>query len=262
MRIQVFFQDIVAKEIKGKRNITPSFGLDELIKLSIEKAKNAIDSSCNQALRMNCNLIIKDFIKLKSENIQNTLNEKVNKDISEIEIGTNISKTSEILGKSLIYIFLEYLNAKKSINEKSAEIISRFVNDYFSETLKLYQNNLKKIIKEESTKIANDIMDIYIKVNQNNQGYFNIQNQIDKESIYKAEKSYLFNSMKDSAELFCIRNSIRYIWKPINLLIQEYLGKKYEDCIDGNEELKQLFDEYAKKTFDAIDNNLKTLTNF
>ena len=41
MEIKAYFIDILAKDITGKNNIK-TYGVDDLIKISIEKAKNAI----------------------------------------------------------------------------------------------------------------------------------------------------------------------------------------------------------------------------
>ena len=258
MNINVFFQDVLAKEVKTKKYTIQAFGIDDLLNLSIEKAKNAIDSSCNQALRSNCNISVTTLIEGKSKNIQKRVANNIENEISKIEVGTNIEEASKIIGKIILNIFLEYLNIKNNEN-KTQEIISNFTKLYFEEILKLFQNRLIQIVKKESEKIANDIMDIQIKINKENDGYFHFKNQMNKEMILQTEYSNLFDVMKDYAELYCIRNACRYIWQPINDLIKEDLGAKYKYCIDNNENLKQEFDEYAAKTFSNINNKLKNL---
>ena len=260
MKIQVLFQDIIAQEIKGKRNKFEPYGIDELIEKSINKAKNAINSSCNTALRTNCINTITSLIFDKSDNIQNAIEEKIENKIKEVEIGTDVGKLSNIIGEIIVFIFLEYLNIKKKgLNNKTTQIISEFVKNYFEETLKLYQNNLSKIVKNESEKITYSILDLQTQINQNNNGNLNISQQMNKETILESEYSRLFNTMKDLSECFCIKNASRYIWKPINTKLQEMLCIKYQDFINNNEELKEQFELYSKKTFNDIGNNLKNL---
>ena len=261
MKIQVSFQDVLAQKIIHKRfGEIPPFGIDELISKSIDKAKNAIDSACNQALRTNCILNIINLIDDISVNIENSLIKKIENDLSKIKKGINFTKTSEIIGNIVIFIFYQYLNIKnRFINKETTKIISAFVKFYFEETLKIYQKKLREIVKNEAEQITNDIMDIQIKINQKNEEHLNSSKQMSQETIYKIEYANLFNTLKEYAELFCIKNAIRYIWKPINLLIQENLGQKYKNCIDNNTELRKKFDEYAQKAFNNIDNNLKNL---
>ena len=261
MNIQVSFQDVLAQKIIHKRfGEIPPFGIDELISKSINKAKNAIDSACNQALRANCILNIINLIKEISINIENSLVKKIENDLSKIEKGINFAKTSKIIGNIVIFIFYQYLNIKnRFINKKTTTIISAFVKFYFEETLKIYQKKLGEIVKNETEQITNDIMDIQIKINQKNEGHLHSSKQMSQDALYKIEYANLFNTMKEYAELFCIKNAIRYIWKPINILIQEILGKKYNSCIDNNEELKLKIDEYAEKAFNNIEKNIKNL---
>ena len=46
---------------------------------------------------------------------------------------------------------------------------------------------------------------------------------MNKENIYQKEYSELSNKMKDIAEWICIKNSIRYLWHPINIMIKVLL---------------------------------------
>ena len=259
MGIKASFIDILAKDITG-RNSIKSYGVDQLVKVSIEKAKNAISSSCNTALRANCKNNITSLIVTKGENINNSIISKIENDISEINIGTDIGKLSDIIGEIIIFIFLEYLNIKKRGLKKSSEdIISSFVKYYFEEILKIYKNKLMEIVKIESQNIANNILELQIQVNQKNNGNLNISQQLDKNTIFQNEYDNLLNAMKDLAELFCIKNAIRFIWKPINQILEDLLSIKYKDFIDNNEELREKFENYAQKTFNNIGNNLKNI---
>lgn len=260
MEIQVLFHEILAKEIKNKKYTIPPFGVDELITKSIDKAKNAINSSCNTALRANCISTITNLIYDKANNIQKAIEEKIENKIKEVKVGTDLGKMSDIIGEILVFIFLEYLNFKgKGLKKKTNKTIAQFVKNYFEETLKLYQNNLIKIVKKESEKIAYDIMDLQTQVNLNNNGNLNISQQMNKENILESEYSRLFDTMKDLSECFCIKNAARYIWRPINIKLKELLSKKYQDFINNDKELKEKFDDYSAKTFNEIGNNLKNL---
>jgi len=260
MGIKANFHEIVAKELKGKRSQCNAFGVEELVKISIEKAKNAIGSSCNTALRENCSNNITSIIVSKAEKINEIIKAKIENEIKGIEIGTDLGKMSNIIGKILFFIFLEYLNLKgKGLKEQTKEIISNFVRYYFEEILKLYQNKLQEIVNQESQLIANYIMNLQIEVNQRNNGNFNIKQQLDKETIIQNEHDNLFNTMKDLAECFCMKNAARFIWKPVNELLKDFLSIKYQKFIESNNELKEKFEEYAQRAFNEIGNNLKNI---
>ena len=260
MNIKVSFHKVIAKELPIMQFKIPPMGVEDLIKTSIEKAKNAIGSSCNTALRKNCSNSINILINEKGDKINEEIKKKIEKDIEEVLIGLEVEKMSNIIGNIIIFIFLEYLNIKdKGLKSQTTQNISEFVKIYFDEVLKLYQNNLTKIVEKEAERISNHIMDIQVQVNQNNNGNFNINQQMSKDKIYENEYSNLFNTMKDLAESFCIKNAVRYIWQPINEMIKEEFGKQYDEYIKNNEEIKEKIDEYALKAFNNIGNNLKNI---
>ena len=243
MKTPISFKAILAKMMKvSEVNIEiPPFGVEDLINLSIKKAKNAIGSSCNTSLRKNCYNDIQRIIYEKADVIDEHVGKQINEDISEIPIGTDISKMSTIIGK------------------ESNKAISDFVKMYFDEVIKAYQNKLFKIVENKTEIISNHLLDLQLQVINRNQGNFNVNQQMNKENIYQKEYSELSNKMKDIAEWICIKNSIRYLWHPINIMIKNKLSVKYQQCIDDNEELKKKFDEYAINAFNGIGENLKNI---
>ena len=263
MKTPISFKAILAKMMKvSEINIEiPPFGVEDLINLSIKKAKNAIGSSCNTALRKNCYNDIQRIIYEKADVIDEHVGKQINEDISEIPIGTDISKMSTIIGKTIIFIFLEYIKKQdnQELKEESNKAISDFVKMYFDEVIKAYQNKLFKIVENKTEIISNHLLDLQLQVINRNQGNFNVNQQMNKENIYQKEYSELSNKMKDIAEWICIKNSIRYLWHPINIMIKNKLSVKYQQCIDDNEELKKKFDEYAINAFNGIGENLKNI---
>jgi len=257
MKIKAHFIDILAKDITGKHSIK-AYGVDELIKISIEKAKNIIISSCIKDFRTNClNNITNNFIKI-GEHISHSIADKIENDIKEINIGTDLRKSSEIIFKIILTLFLEYLNLKeKGLKKSSENIISDFVKNYFEKILKIYKNKLIEIIQNESQNIANNILELQVQVNKRNNGNLNVNQQLDKRTIIQNENDNLLKNMKDLAELFCIKNAIRFIWRPIYKILESLLAIKYKDFINNNEELRELFDKHAQKTLNYIGNNLK-----
>ena len=110
METPVSFREVIAKKtIISYVNIeVPPFGVEKLIELSIKKAKNAIGSSCNTALRKNCYNDVQKIIYKKADLINEKIEKQINKDINEIQFGTDLGKMSNIIGQIIIFIFLEY----------------------------------------------------------------------------------------------------------------------------------------------------------
>ena len=260
MEIQVSFKDIIAKKVKIMKHDIPPQGVEELIDLSIKKAKNAIGSSCNTALRRNCCNDLTKFVYEKGDKINEEIEKKIINDIEKVQIGIEFEKMSNIVGEIIVFIILEYLNIQgKGLKLGTDKIISNFVKIYYDEIMKVYRNNLDKIVKNETERIAKHILDIQIQVNQQNEGNLNINQQMGQEDIYQKEYSHLFNTMKDLDECFCIKNAVRYVWQPINNMMKNKLSVKYQKFIDNNEELEKKFNEYALLAFNEIGNNLKNL---
>ena len=167
---------------------------------------------------------------------------------------------SEILIQNIIFIFLIYLNLdNEGLNENSKNYIFQFVTNFFEKVLQSYQKNLKEIIEKEAINISYEILNIQSIVNQNYQGNLNIKEQANQKIIFKKEYAILFDKMKNIAECYCIRNSIRFIWKPINTILKSVLELTYQKFINENNEVMKLFQEYANKSYDKIDEGLKNL---
>ena len=245
----------------GEKNVeVHPKGVDKLISLSIEKAKNAIGSSCNTALRKNCNNDIIKIIYEKADLLDEQIEQKINISINEIQKGTEISKISNIIGEHIIFIFLEYLNIRnKGLKKNTEKIIQTFVKMCFDEIIKAYQNKLFTIVKEKTETISNTILALQTQVATQYQGNFNISQQMNKEEIYQIEFSDLSKTMQELAEWICIKNAIRYVWQPINITIKNKLSEKYIEYIQENKELEKKFNEYAEEAFNLIGENLKNL---
>ena len=82
MASPVSFKDIIAKTyVNQKFNHTfHSYGVEDLINESINKAKNAIGSSCNTSLRKNC---YNDVIKITRKKADK-INEEIEKKLKTI----------------------------------------------------------------------------------------------------------------------------------------------------------------------------------
>ena len=91
-------------------NIVSAFGVDKLIELSIKRAKEAVDSSCYEALLRNLNKNVELIFKKLVEILKDKFNQRIEDIISETEKEINIenleTKLTEIIIELFSYFFL------------------------------------------------------------------------------------------------------------------------------------------------------------
>ena len=159
-----------------------SFGLDKLTELSIERAKDAVDSSCYEVLLKK----IKEQAQSELIKIVNDLKQKINvkieKLISEIDKNLNITYLRTKLIEIIVEIFNNffYLTSEIKINEKEnykATIktcvgdlyssisdetlngIKDFILNYFEDFINLFDKNYEQLVNDYTNKLSKEVID-------------------------------------------------------------------------------------------------------
>ena len=129
--LKLEFVDIIAKEMKisCSQNIKPK-NLSKLQKISIEKAKNAIKSSCFTALKENIKIYVKEHLENNKEKANEMLQNKIHEEIENFQEGTELENMICVIQNIILTVIKTYLSGpnieEQQISNEGNEYIKNF----------------------------------------------------------------------------------------------------------------------------------------
>jgi len=255
--LKLEFVDIIAKEMKisCSQNIKPK-NLSKLQKISFEKAKNAIKSSCFTALKENIKNYVKEHLENNKEKANEMLQNKIHEEIENFQEGTELENMICVIQNIILTVIKTYLSGpnieEQQISNEGNEYIKNFLTEFFSFSMSFYEKCLDSIIekkvKECIEKLNATQLDIFKRHKISN------PNMKTNEEFEKEIKNLLYKSVKSKAELFCMKNAGKFITKPVKDYFEKFIENKYVKMIDENEKAQKIFQDEAQKKFDRLSN--------
>jgi len=245
------FIPVIAKDMEMKKGlIAKKDGVDELLNVSVNKAKQAVQSSCFTGIKN----IIKDQVK-KNNELQNKQMEKyikqenekkINKFKEQMEINEMVSNISDLI----ISVIKYYLyNGIKSLNSDSVKSIESFLLKFFNQCIKEYKDIFSLLVEENSTKIAKKVYELQKEINLQNESIMGFTESEDE--IKKEIKLKIIEALKSKAELYCLKNAAFFISEPIRNLFSNLLMTIFERCLK-KDNITKLFESSAKEMFNKL----------
>ena len=245
------FIPVIAKDMEMKKGlIAKKDGVDELLNVSVNKAKQAVQSSCFTGIKN----IIKDQVR-KNNELQNKQMEKyikqenekkINKFKEQMEINEMVSNISDLI----ISVIKYYLyNGVKSLNSDSVKSIESFLLKFFNQCIKEYKDIFSLLVEENSTKIAKKVYEVQKEINLQNESIMGFTESEDE--IKKEIKLKIIEALKLKAELYCLKNAAFFISEPIRNLFSNLLMTIFERCLK-KDNITKLFESSAKEMFNKL----------
>lgn len=245
------FIPVIAKDMEMKKGlIAKKDGVDELLNVSVNKAKQAVQSSCFTGIKN----IIKDQVR-KNNELQNKQMEKyikqenekkINKFKEQMEINEMVNNISDLI----ISVIKYYLyNGVKSLNSDSVKSIESFLLKFFNQCIKEYKDIFSLLVEENSTKIAKKVYEVQKEINLQNESIMGFTESEDE--IKKEIKLKIIEALKSKAELYCLKNAAFFISEPIRNLFSNLLMTIFERCLK-KDNITKLFESSAKEMFNKL----------
>ena len=219
--------------------------------MSIERAKNAIQSACFSSLKKNIQKGIIDEIKQNTFALKNLISTEKEKLIN-LDEKTSIQEMNEIITKIIIQIIEKYLilgEKTQKISNNGQSKIKNFINKFLVDSKNIFIDCLEKIINEKALEFAQEFIDLQNEINIKHQGNLKVfQSKKDFMSVIKED---LLNQVKSKAEYYCLKNAAKYIIEPI----QENFELNYEisNAITlKSKEMNKILELITKNKFNKI----------
>ena len=243
---------------KKKKKIIKKKGIKQLMKLSCEKAKNAVQSSCYTGIKNNIKEDVIENNKNKNRKLEQEIKKENKKRISKFKEGMELDEMVNEISEIIQKIINQYIYDSEFIKLKYESIcyIENFLTDYFKKNLKDYQIIFEELIENQSEIVAKKLYEFQKDVNIKNNGNLIVQESED--DYKKLIKKQLLDELKLKAELFCLKNAASFISEPIRKLFSEFILSLFEKSLESNN-IKNLFEESAGKLFGNL--NAKVVEN-
>ena len=241
-------KDIILDDIE----VNPR-GLDELKKISVLRAKEAVKSSCYEFNFLKTKREVQEIIKKKKESLNTILNKILSDKINVMSEGKSKEEVYDDLKNLLMYLISNHIynTDRKLVTLKSEELIK----DY---SRKVIDRNMSKF----STLFNNFIED---KLNQLSNTFYNYQNShyesnlIDKNDTYyfkNKSRGPLSEETQNKAMVCFFKNLIKEICTLYVTKFQEISEGIYNKIFE-KEEFHNLIVKLIENDFEEIDKNLK-----
>ena len=279
LKIDNDFVEILAEKTEaGFENNTvevPAYGLDRLMEISIQRAKNAIDSACYEGFVKEIN----DKVEKRLDDLVLNLNLKIEARIQEItqkiekywDIKDLQKKLVEMIVEIFYYFFflssdikIEPNNNYKttiktycgdltySISDSNLKNIELFVGTYYKEFLNLFENNLNELVNnyiEKLTKEVKEFRNDFIVKN-------NAFDLTDTDEMIEDLRLYMKLSIKYDAKKVVFKKFFLNIINPIVEEFKNLFNELYKNVIK-DKNYKEKGQKMMKMNFDKIEEKIK-----
>ena len=246
------FIPVIAKDMEISENkFVKSKNLDTLLTISIEKSKNAVNSSVFSALRKNVLNQIDIETKNGLDKSINILNLPMKKDDN-----IKIEFIEEYIFINIFKIILFGEDSNKSLKEKSITIIKDLItkfNERYKETI---ENCLKDSVEKNSQKFINKIYEIQNQIQQEKEIY--LENHLNIEEIKNQFFSNIKNSFFDLAMKIGKKNNKNFIQIKLIKLISDKVNNELTSLIN-DDSTKNIINNKIKNQFQKILSLIKKL---
>ena len=217
------FVDVLSKEKEIVNGVKiPQRNLDRLREVTINSSKTAINPSCYEGLIEDIKSRIKSLVEDLSEKINNKIKNEIKNKISKLKEKNNFEDLYKENENIIRDFFFKYVyqdpdykfGEKDQITYDSTSKIREFVEGYFKEILNIYDKNLELKLEEWSNELVTEINQFQFEFIKNSDIKFECPWKTDIE-LKKILKDFIYKNVGEKMQLYCIKNSYRFIASPI-----------------------------------------------
>ena len=241
-------KDIILDEIE----VNPR-GLDELKKISVLRAKEAVKSSCYEFNFIKTKREVQEIIKKKKESLNTILNKIISDKINVMSEGKSKEEVYDDLKNLLIYLISNHIynTDRKLVTLKSEDLIRDYSKKVIDRNMSKFDTLFNNFIENKSNDLS------YTLYNYQYNHYEN--SYIDKKSSneFKSEaREPLREETQNKAKVCFFKNLIKEICTLYVKKFQEISEGVYNQIFE-KDEFKNLIVKLIEKDFEEIDKNLK-----
>ena len=259
------FIDVLSKEkeiVTGTK--IPQRNIDLLREVTIKSAKTAINSSCYEGLIEDIKSRIKSLVEDLSEKLNNKIKNEIKTKISKMDEKNNFEDLYKENENMIRDIFFKYVyqdpdfkfGDKDQITFDSTSKIREFVESYFKETLNIYDRNLELYLEKWSNELVKEINEFQFQFIKNSDIKFECPWKTDIE-LKKILRDFIYKTVGEKMQLYCIKNSYRFISGPIIEKFRDFFYSVYLKGLNNKDFIREA-KNLTGASFDKIEEKIKS----
>jgi GTPase SAR1 family protein len=259
------FIDVLSKEKEIVTGIKiPQRNIDLLREVTIKSAKTAINSSCYEGLIEDIKSRIKSLVEDLSEKLNNKIKNEIKTKISKMDEKNNFEDLYKENENMIRDIFFKYVyqdpdfkfGDKDQITFDSTSKIREFVESYFKETLNIYDRNLELYLEKWSNELVKEINEFQFQFIKNSDIKFECPWKTDIE-LKKILRDFIYKTVGEKMQLYCIKNSYRFIAGPIIEKFRDFFYSVYLKGLNNKDFIREA-KNLTGASFDKIEEKIKS----
>ena len=234
-----------------------SYGLDDLLKLTLEVCQNAKKGNVYKAIEKDIYEKVKTRLGIINDNIKGTISRKMlKKFINFYKLVEDDGLYKEIY-KYIEIAFIEYMNYENENITLKEESIDEFknlklINDYIKEYITYYKKKSEKIIKPILGKKSLHYLDMQVIEEKKSGESIDVDNKNNQKDFIKIIKDFLNSYFYYISQIYLVYKFLSEIKEPFS----EQLKKKMNEIIKENLQ-KNTSKKLIENTFDKIFENFE-----
>ena len=247
-RLNIPFINVLAEKM-GQTN---SYGLNDLIKLTLDICKKSVNGNVYKSIREKIKEKIISNMKEINKNIKFNISNNILEKILNFDKVKKRNELYDFIYSLLEIEFIEYMDEQNENLELKGEskIIlknSKLINDYVKEFIEFYEKQSKEIIKPILENDSLKFLDMQVKLEKKLFKSIEVENKNDRESFKKIINNFLNSNFYYISQKYLIYKLLSDLTEPFS----EELEKKINAIVAGNLE-KNKTKKLINNSFDII----------
>ena len=245
------FHKLLAKDFDEE---TKSFGVEELIYLTLDQCKFAVKGDIFNDIKKNiCDALINDFIK-ENEKLKFKVNEQIAKDFCH-DYNKVILDINEF--KKYIYYLIEiiinsYIKTTENLYKNNGiDFNSSLLPNFIEEYIEFYKEETRKIVDSIKEKKAINYLNAQVIIEKSKVGNLKIENKCNKNEFIRIIQDNLQNNFYYLAQKFFIYQFIIEFCGHFSEIVNDKMNKSLEEFLK-NQEANYFFEEIYKQKIEDL----------
>ena len=249
------FIPVLAKETKVAGIPIKPFGIEDLKKISIKRAREAVKSSNYENYKLQTYKEVKKQLEVINKKLDEIIENKIKTKINKMSEGKSDEEICDFLNDLLLYLISHciYYETRTYVSENSESLINQFseIKNIIDEPLKdLFKTKFDEYIKNKSENICKEIIDKKRnEINELSISQAEIKNKID--AFINEDKS-----LRQKAWIAVIKKYFVEIFQSYTKTFKEESKKIYDEILK-KDDFKDYIIKLVQERFNEIEAKLK-----
>ena len=248
-RLNLPFINVLAEKIDEQE----SYGLDDLLKLTLEECQNAIKGNVFEAIKKKLSENVISKLKEINQKIKISINNTMVEKLINFKKVVNNNDLYQMIYEFIEVGFIEYIKiGDNNINELKEESSNEFqqlkiLNDYIKDYIQFYQNTSKTIIQPALKTRSLELLDQQVILEKTRYQSIETTNKKTRDSLKEIIQNFLELNFDYISQKYLLYKLLHDLSEPFSEELEKKINEIVEQSLKTNKAL-----ELIKNSYDII----------